>query len=218
MARAEHRLYRFLGPSEALSAVKWAELAAREIGSAANGSAMVVGGTGFYIKVLAEGISPVPDVPHEGAAPDYGYLRRIDPDTRIAPSDAQRISRAIEVFEATGIPLSEWQKKPKRKFLDADFSIEVVDIPAGELDARIERRTRRMLASGAIGEVAALFAPPSAPISDVIGVREIRAHLAGAMDLEELERAIVLRTRQYAKRQRTFFRTQFPLARRIAAI
>ncbi|MDR2098974.1 MAG: tRNA (adenosine(37)-N6)-dimethylallyltransferase MiaA [Rickettsiales bacterium] len=228
MAKAPHRMYGVLSGEDRMDAFRWSEMAASEIRAAweAGKTPYVVGGTGFYIKALAQGLSVVPAIPRpirdmvrkQGLKSKiselYEILKGYDPDlaTRINPHDKQRILRGIETFRATGMPLSSWQRQRKIKpFPEAEFEFFAVDFPMDELERRIEARTDAMIKAGVVDEVRAMLAmgyPEGAPIYKIIGVDAVSAHIGGKMSAGDMRAAIVLATRQYAKRQRTFFRTQ----------
>lgn len=223
-----HKLYGFIGGDERMDVSKWCEFAVSEIRKTFEEGKLpfVVGGTGFYIKALMEGLSVIPNVPQKirdlvrkesiGAkvADLYDIVKKYDPDlaSRISPRDKQRILRGIEVFRATGVPLSAWQRNKKiRPLGDMEFDIDLVDFEMCELERRIILRTSKMLECGAIDEVEALYKmgyDEKSAIYKVLGVKEIKNYLDGNMTIDELKNTIVLITRQYAKRQRTFFRTQ----------
>ncbi|MGN0929997.1 MAG: tRNA (adenosine(37)-N6)-dimethylallyltransferase MiaA [Alphaproteobacteria bacterium] len=228
LALVPHKLYGFIGGDERMDASKWCEFAVAEIKKVFEEGKQpyVVGGTGFYIKALTEGLSVIPSVPQKirdlvrkegiGAkvADLYNIVKKYDPDlaSRISPNDKQRILRGIEVFRATGVPLSAWQRNKKiRPLGDMEFDIELVDFEMCELERRIKFRTSKMLESGAIDEVEALYRlgyDERAGIYKVLGVKEIKDYLDGKMTMSDLKDKIILITRQYAKRQRTFFKTQ----------
>jgi tRNA dimethylallyltransferase len=134
-----------------------------------------------------------------------------DPDSarRFKPLDRQRILRSLEVVLATGRPLSEWQAMTAPPPLIAGAIIErhLLDVPRAELHARAEARFDRMIELGAVDEVRALpDFPADRPIMKAIGVRELKAHLAGDTGLEEARRRAKTVTRQYIKRQLTWWR------------
>ena len=187
----------------------------------------VVGGTGFYIKALTEGLSVIPTIPYnirtqvrkEGIKAKNEYLhnilRKYDPElaAKINPSDRQRMLRGIEVFRATGVPLSAWQRNKKVKPLpDVQFDVNIVDFEMPVLEERIALRVDKMLEMGVVDEVKRMlelgYDEERAAIFKVIGVATIRKYLSGEYDLAAMKKELVLLTRQYAKRQRTFFRTQ----------
>ncbi|MBT9370984.1 tRNA (adenosine(37)-N6)-dimethylallyltransferase MiaA [Rhizobium sp. CSW-27] len=185
-----------------------------------------VGGTGLYFKALTGGLSEMPAIPAairdnlrgrllgEGAAVLHGELAACDPAMaeRLMPGDGQRIVRALEVFVATGRSIADFQAARGPMLVDPDKAEKIVVLPDRKaLHARIDRRFEIMLQTGAIEEVQALLAlgpAPDAPVMRAIGVAEITALLAGTMSrAEAIERGSAL-TRQYAKRQMTWFRNQ----------
>jgi tRNA dimethylallyltransferase len=225
-ARAPHALYGFVGGSEAYSAGRYAADAARAVHEAYNKGLrpIIVGGTGLYFKALIEGLSPMPDVPEEiraqwreqaaRAEPGalHAILARRDPAmaARLAPGDTQRIVRALEVLESSGVSLLEWQQRPRQPVLGAEETVRIVVSPEREeLYRRIDARFEAMLAAGALEEVsqlAALQLDPALPIMNALGVRPLLAHLAGTLQREAAVEAAQTETRQYAKRQLTWAR------------
>src|SRR5690606_13100110 len=189
-AAAPHRLYGVLSAAEACSAGRWRGWAVREIAAAsATGSLpVVVGGTGLYLKALLEGLAPIPDTPAEvrervrsrlreqGAAALFAELAERDPPTaeRISPSDTQRILRGLEVLEATGEPLSVWQRRSPRADAREIRTLALVLAPPREaVYAACDARFDRMLEAGALDEVARLAAmrlPPDLPAMRAVGV------------------------------------------------
>jgi tRNA dimethylallyltransferase len=238
-ARAPHRLYGTVPAGEAYSVGRWLEDAARAIEEATSGGRVpiLVGGTGLYFKALLEGLAPVPDIPREiraawreraealGAEGLYRELAARDPAmaSRLKPSDAQRLVRALEVIDATGISLGEWQGGNASPLLPAEAVAKLVIAPEREaLYAAIDARFDAMFAAGALEEVRALAAlglDPGLPAMRAHGVRELAAHLGGACSLEEAVVKAKTETRRYAKRQMTWLRrfmqdwTWFPDAR-----
>jgi tRNA dimethylallyltransferase len=183
-----------------------------------------VGGTGMYFGVLTEGIANIPPVPAElrtrvtarrkeiGAEAFHTELGTRDPESavRLAPSDTQRVLRAYEVFEATGRPLSRWQKETGKPVLEGcTLARFVLAPPREELYARIDARFDCMIASGALAEAKALAGlDPALPAAKILGLRELLAVGAGTMPLEEAKAAAKQATRNYAKRQLTWFRNR----------
>ncbi|MCS0503836.1 tRNA (adenosine(37)-N6)-dimethylallyltransferase MiaA [Ancylobacter mangrovi] len=226
-ARAPHRLYGHVDGAQDYSVAHWLEDARREIAAAweAGRLPILIGGTGLYFKALTQGLSPMPPVPPEirarvrGLGEDAGRLHArlaaLDPASaeRLRPSDTQRLMRALEVFEATGRPLVEWQKErgaapPLREEETARLFL-ATDRTA--LRERIAGRFHAMMAAGALEEVAALDArrlPEDRTILKAHGVPWLRRHLAGEIGLEEAIAGGILDTRRYAKRQDTWFRHQ----------
>lgn len=235
-ALAPHRLYGVMSAAERCSAGRWAALAKAEI-DAAHAQArlpILVGGTGFYLKALTQGLSAIPEVPAEARAeavnlraqlgPEafHAELARIDPRAgeRLIVADAQRTTRAYEVWLATGRTLSDWQDEPPIPPLpDAQFLTFVIDPPRAALYAACDARFDAMLAAGAVEEVRALAAlnlDPALPAMKALGVPELLNHLEGAVSLAEATLAAKQATRQFAKRQSTWFRTQIGASERVS--
>lgn len=232
-ARVPHRLYGFLDGSEVCSAAFWAETAMDEIESAWSVGKLpiLVGGTGMYFKVLLDGIAKVPDIPDEirsavrreceqdGSKALHRQLQDIDSEAaaRLAPGDSQRVSRAVEVFRATGIALSTWQKDtppgPMAEFDRAGAVDKTVIIPERrDLYQRCDLRFDYMLTAGAIAEVEALLArqlSPDLPIMRALGVPALTAYLGGTISLDAAAAEAKMQTRRFAKRQLTWLRNQF---------
>jgi tRNA dimethylallyltransferase len=186
----------------------------------------VCGGTGLYLKALTSGLSTLPEIPDpvrrliraryrdlDGAAL-HGVLQARDPEAaaRLGPTDVQRLTRALEVIEATGRPLAAWHAQcPPQPALAARAVTIVLLPPRQELYPRLDARFERMIAGGAIDEVRALLAhgrDPDLPAMKAVGVRQLASHLKGGFGLTEACRLAKQATRQYAKRQMTWIRTQ----------
>ena len=185
---------------------------------------ILVGGTGLYFKALLEGLAPVPDIPAEiraywreqaerlGPEALHGELAARDPGmaAKLRSSDPQRIARALEVIDATGVSLSEWQGAPAASVLAPETVLRLVIAPEREpLYAGIDARFDRMIEAGALEEVEALLAlglDDALPAMRAHGVRELRAHLAGTSSLAEAVAKSKTETRRYAKRQMTWLR------------
>jgi tRNA dimethylallyltransferase len=232
MAEVPHRLYGLLAGDAKIDAFKWSELAAAEVRAAwaAGKAPYVVGGTGFYIKALTEGLSVMPSIPpkirelvrkefRDAKLDDMAaVLKKYDPElvSKVSRRDRQRILRGIETFRATGIPLSAWQRNRKIRPLEgAEFEFTFIDLPISELEERIKIRTESMVAGGLVEEMDRTLAigyGGDASIFKVIGAQAVRDYIDAKATLPKMKAAIVLATRQYAKRQRTFFRTQFKAA------
>jgi len=227
-ARAPHRLYGVMPAAERSSAMSWRTLALAELHAAwdAGRIPLVVGGTGLYFKALVEGLAPVPEIPPDvrdaarerltqlGGKAFHDELRRRDPETasRLDPGDSQRLVRAWEVLEASGIALSEWQARaPEGERFPGERLAIKLDVPRQPLYARIDRRFAAMVEEGAANEVAALDAlglDPSLPAMKAVGVPEFRCHLRGEATLEEAVQAGQTASRRLAKRQMTWLRHQ----------
>lgn len=226
MAGIEHRLFGAWDGAEACSAAAWAARAKAEIAACHVEEAVpiLVGGTGLYLKVLLEGIAPIPEIDpavratvramDEAAA--YKLLQIEDPlrAAELDPGDRQRIARALEVKRSTGVTLADWQMA-KAGGLGEEATLHplIVMPDRAWLYERCDRRFAAMLEEGAIEEVAALLArelDPALPVMRAIGVPEIAACLAGAIDPDTMVAAGQQATRNYAKRQFTWFRRQPP--------
>lgn len=225
-ARAPHALYGFVPAHEAYSAGRFAADAARAIAVARAGGhvPIVVGGTGLYFKALLEPLAPIPAIPGEirarwrveaeqiGPAKLHEALAARDPQTaaRLRPSDPQRIVRALEVLEATGKPLVEWQQLSGEPVLAEDEAVRLVMIPERDwLLQRVDARLDGMIKDGALDEVRALEAlklPAGLPILGALGVLPLARHLRGESSLETAVERTRLDTRQYIKRQLTWLR------------
>ena len=224
MGGIDHRLFGAWDGATACSAARWAEVAREEIAKCheENAVPILVGGTGMYMKVLLEGIAPIPEIDPEirrvvRALPvetAFEALMIEDPEraTLLEPTDSQRIARALEVKRSTGVTLGDWQLAKTGGIGDEIALFPLVLLPPREwLYARCDTRFAQMLASGAKDEVEALLArglDPDLPVMRAIGVPEIRALLASEATVEETIEAGAQATRNYAKRQYTWFRRQ----------
>lgn len=186
---------------------------------------MIVGGTGLYLSSLLKGLSAVPDIDPDirlkarelmaevGPQDFHNLLAGIDPEVaqRLSNNDTQRILRAYEVIQSTGQSLLDWHKMPlEEEAIDCDLHL--IDRPRKELHQRCRERFEQMLTTGAIEEVDALLArgySADQPIMKALGVAEITAYLRGEVSLSEATERAVISTRQYIKRQSTWFRNQF---------
>jgi tRNA dimethylallyltransferase len=215
--RVPHHLYGVLPLTEACDAQRFHELAKpvlEEIASRGK-TPLVVGGSGLYLKALTHGLAPLP----QGDAAMREKLRLMPLEQKVAelltldPAAATTVNlrnpryveRALEICLLTGKPQSEL----RQSFQNATPDIRglVLNWEREALCRRIEARTRQMLASGAIEEVAAL-GEVSLTACKAIGIREIRDHLTGKLTREQTIEAISIATRQYAKRQATWFRRE----------
>lgn len=232
-AAAPHRLYRFLDASETCSAAFWAEKAMEEIEAAwaAGRMPIVIGGTGMYFKVLLEGLARIPEIPDEiraavrqecaeyGSAHLHAELATYDTAAaeRLFPGDSQRVCRAVEVYRATGKPLTEWHKDtppgPMQAADEEGLINKMVLNPDREiLYDRCNRRFDLMIEHGALEEVEALMQrklDTSLPAMRALGVPSLIQYLTGEMSLEEAGEDAKMQTRRFAKRQLTWFRNQF---------
>jgi len=228
MGGIEHRLYGHVPAGAAYSTGDWlreATALVRELRERGK-RPVFVGGTGLYFRALTGGLSDMPAIPNsvrervrarlaaEGAEALHRELAERDPETaaRLMVGDGQRIVRALEVIEATGKSISTFQSASGPAVIDPERAEKIVVLPdRAVLTARIDRRFGLMLKAGAVDEVKALLAqdlPPAMPVMKAIGVPQIAAMLAGEMrEADVIERGAAA-TRQYAKRQMTWFRNQ----------
>jgi tRNA dimethylallyltransferase len=225
-AAVPHHLIDILDPTEAYSAGRFAQDAACAISEirARGRLPLLVGGTLLYLRALRDGLSALPradlDVRAtlDAEAAEHGWdvlherLRRLDPAAaeRIAPSDRQRIQRALEVHALTGRPISELQRAGRRAHAAEILSVALVPEDRAELRARIEQRFDAMVAHGFVAEVERLRArgdlSADMPSMRAVGYRQLWSHLDGAYGWEEARSKAIVATRQYAKRQLTWLR------------
>jgi tRNA dimethylallyltransferase len=228
-ARAEHRLYGVADAADAWSVGRWtrAILPLLEILRAEGRPALIVGGTGLYFTALTKGLADIPDVPvaaREEAGALYDTegeeafrlrLTAFDPPAAaaIAPGDRQRLTRAWAVARSTERSLSDWQASTRPLLEPRTYERIVVEPDRAALYANCDARVAAMVEQGALDEVKALAArglDPVLPAMKAVGVREFAAHLAGEMSLDAAIEAVRQATRNYAKRQLTWFRNQTP--------
>lgn len=228
-----HVLYSVFGPEHVSTAPEWAELALKEIEHAAENNAhpLIVGGTGFYIKTLMEGLSPLPEIPAEirdqamvlmdelGAPQFHQVLEKIDPEmaARLNPGDTQRLIRAWEVITATDMSLAKWQEIPNKPLADhLEFKVVAILPERDRLYDTINKRVHSMIENGALKEVEALSKRLDAgefaitnPIVKAHGFRPLKSALKNEMSMEDAIEQTQMETRQYAKRQFTWVRNQY---------
>ncbi|QCI97487.1 tRNA (adenosine(37)-N6)-dimethylallyltransferase MiaA [Agrobacterium larrymoorei] len=223
-----HHLYGHIPASSLYSTGEWLrEISALLTELLAEGRLpVIVGGTGLYFKALTGGLSDMPPIPadireryrqrliEEGSAPLHQELQARDPAmaTVLKPADGQRIVRALEVLEATGSSIRTYQTTSGPMIIDPDRAQKLVVLPERSiLHERINRRFENMMQSGAVEEVQALLSldlPPDSTALKAIGVSQIAEMLAGRMSQEDVTEKSAAATRQYAKRQMTWFRNQ----------
>ncbi len=214
--RAPHRLYGHVSHDTTYSAGHWL----REVQPLLRGAErpIIVGGTGLYFSALTEGMAEIPPTPPEIRAEademslealvaglDARSLSRLDQRNRA------RVQRAWEVLCATGRPLADWQEDTPPPALGLHDALPLLfQVEKDWLNARIERRFDAMLEQGALDEVASMqdLYDPALPVCRAIGVPELMAHLEGRMTLHEARDRATIATRQFAKRQRTWFRAR----------
>jgi tRNA dimethylallyltransferase len=229
-ARVPHRLYGHVNAAEPYSAGRWLADARAALSEAAaiDRVPILVGGTGLYFKLLTEGLAEIPSIPHdirerlrarvvaEGAPALHADLTWRDPASaaRLDPGDRTRIVRALEVLQATGRSLTEWQQGNMPPILHPTDCVKRFLAPDRvELRRRIEARFDAMLTAGALEEVRALAArglDPLLPAMKAHGVPWLIRHLQGEIGLDEAAEQAKADTRRYTKRQFTWFRNQLP--------
>lgn len=222
-----HALYGHVAAGAAYSVGQWQTDALAAIAQAHHAGRLpiIIGGTGLYFKSLSDGLANIPDIPDDirhrlraalathGAAHMHGLLAACDSPlaARLNPNDGQRILRGLEVFQATGQPLSTWQQQETTSPLDFPV-VNLLLMPQRDwLYARCNQRFEQMIEAGAMAEIEALQAlrlDPDTPVMKALGVPELLAHLAGDLPLEEAVSQAQQQTRRYAKRQMTWFRNQ----------
>jgi tRNA dimethylallyltransferase len=227
LARAPHRLIDILDPSESYSAARFRDDALREIRAihAAGRIPLLVGGTMMYFRALQQGLAELPSADPatrarietqaaaEGWEALHGRLQAIDPAAaaRIHPNDPQRLQRALEVYELTGLPLSKWLARGAEEPFPYR-AVELVVMPAERevLRRRIAGRFEAMLYAGFMDEVEGLFRrgdlSPELPSIRCVGYRQAWGYLAGDYDADTMAEKAVAATRQLAKRQLTWLR------------
>ncbi|MCE9522689.1 MAG: tRNA (adenosine(37)-N6)-dimethylallyltransferase MiaA [Alphaproteobacteria bacterium] len=226
-AQAPHYLYGFVSAFEPFSVGHWLEAAQSALTEVrAKGLLPIItGGTGLYFAALLNGLSPIPDIhasirvearqrlAEVGNERFHAELAARDPvmGARLNAGDSQRLLRAWEVIEATGQSLSEWQMLKGTPVLDGDLARYVLKPNRDWLVARIARRFAGMIEGGALEEVQAVKTlNPDLPAARALGVPQLIAHLDGRLSLEQAIEQATAQTRQYAKRQMTWFRHQMP--------
>ena len=228
-AQAEHRLYGVADAAEAWSVGRWSRAALAVLGELASEGrpAILVGGTGLYFMALTKGLADIPDVPQEvreaveanyrslGEASFRGRLALTDPEaaSSIERGDRQRLLRAMSVQAATGRSLSDWKADTAPLLAPGSWTGLVVEPERPVLYTRCDARVDLMIRDGALEEVRSLLArglDPALPAMKAVGVRELAAWLAGDMTSDQAVDALKQATRNYAKRQLTWFRNQTP--------
>lgn len=226
---AVHRLYGIADGAEAWSVGRWQRAAMGEIETARSEGrpVIIVGGTGLYFRALTHGLAEVPAVPDalrdaltqefdvRGEDAMRAELRIADPaaEARIMRGDRQRLVRALAVARHTGRSLSDWQNQTTAPLPENSFETLLLLPEREALYARCDLRAEQMMQQGALEEVERLLArelPPELPVMKAVGVRELAAHLKGEITKAEALDRLKTATRQYAKRQMTWFRNQTP--------
>lgn len=228
LARAPHRLIDILDPAEAYSAARFRTDALREMAevTAAGRIPLLVGGTGLYFRALRQGLSDLPGADPvvrarlEAEAAALGWealhqrLRQVDPvaAARIHPNDPQRLQRALEVYELTGRPLSELQRGGGAALPYRVVALALAPMERERLHARIHDRFHLMLERGLVAEVEGLYRRgdlgPDKPSIRCVGYRQVWSYLAGEVEYPAMVELGITATRQLAKRQFTWLRSE----------
>jgi len=214
----KHHLYGIISVKNHFSVGLWQRLAIKKIReiNKKGKSAIVTGGTGLYFKILVDGLVEIPQVPkidYSNIVEEYKkkYPKILE---GINLRDTQRVSRAISVYKNTGISLNEWHKKENKKYFNSDsFTKILITPPKLELEKKIKKRFLKMLKDGAIKEAKNYRELNLSPNSlhsanSIIGLNEIALFLEQRISMNELKEKVLIRTRQYAKRQFTWLRGQ----------
>jgi len=228
-AAIPHRLYGFLQAEENLNAARWAELAKMEIQAAhvAGLLPILCGGSGLYLKALTSGMAKIPEInpavraglqqrlAAEGLAKLYLELSRMDAElaARLKPTDTQRILRGLEVFIGTKKKLSDWQTDEHSRPPEYNFEWDILLPTREQLYGNINMRTYQMIAAGVLNEVRAVDIPETSTAWKTHGYREFKSYLRDEISLDAAITATQQVTRNYAKRQFTWWRGQTPQAR-----
>lgn len=229
LARAPHRLIDIIDPAESYSAARFRDDALREMTeiTAAGHIPLLVGGTMLYYRALQQGLSPLPpgdaelrarieaEAAEKGWQALHDHLAKVDPESaaRIHPNDPQRLSRALEVYELSGQPLSVlWREQEKSTFPYRAVKLAVAPTDRALLHQRIAQRFELMLEQGFIEEVEALYLRgdlhSELPSMRCVGYRQVWQYLAGEWDRETMTERGIIATRQLAKRQFTWLRSE----------
>ena len=231
-----HHLVGVADGSQAWSVGRWLEAAKAVLEDLAARAkpAIVVGGTGLYFRALTNGLAMIPAVPvaaRDAAEAEFNVngeaavrelLVQLDPEAedRIEAGDRQRLVRALAVVQHTGTPLSQWQAGTSPVLAPGSWRGIVLEPPRETLYARCDARLQAMLHEGALEEVRALLDRklwPALPVMKAVGVREFARALAGELPIHEALAQAQQATRNYAKRQLTWFRNQTPDWQRLAS-
>ena len=222
----KHHLYGFISVKDNFSVGKWYKLITKKIKEIKNRGKipLIVGGTGLYFRALTDGLVEMPEVKKI----DFSKLNSMErwmmknsyqkknPNIfkGINQNDIQRVSRAISVYEGTGLTLKDWQNKKNKKYFKSSDFIKLCLLPPKEiLEKKIIKRFNQMLKTGALNEVRKYkkkFLEPGSFISanSIIGIYEIVLYLGNSIGIKELKERVLIRSRQYAKRQYTWQRGQ----------
>lgn len=211
-----YKLFSILPLDKQISVADYLDMARRAYDAAVRAGRVpiFVGGTGYYINAIINGISPMPDIDdavrrhaRELVASDIDAARRMLPPEFTA-TDPQRVARAVEVFLQTGRHITEFQNAPRTGAVAPDAYKILINPPLDALRRRIAARVPKMVSGGAIDEGRAVI-ESGWDARRAIGAAQMVAYLRGEIDMDTCVQNWIIKTNQYAKRQRTWFRTQF---------
>ena len=223
----KHHLYGVIDLNEKFSTGQWLKLTIKKIKDIQKKKKIpiLVGGTGLYFQSLINGLVKIPEIPlkfrnkvrlmskKEGQKKFYKKLLKLDPKIKdkFDPNDTQRSIRAYEVKSYTNVSMYDWLTKTKSEFKDSDFLKLHIKTKREKLIERINLRTSSMINEGAVNEVKKflkLKIIKNQSVNKVIGIAELTQYLNHEITLEEAKELILIKTRQYAKRQATWARTR----------
>lgn len=228
-AEIPHKLYEIYEASNRGNVMDWLVLCKQEIDTARQNrqTPIIIGGTGMYLDALINGLSPIPETPQtirdkvenmlqeKGLEHLYEIIQKTDPKTaqKLSPNDSTRIRRAVEIWLDTNKPVSYWHNIAPKPFYPAQNFFKIYIKPErSELDKRARLRFDKMMEMGALEEVkklVPLHLSDSLPAMRALGVQELKNFLENKCTLEEAIELGKLHTRQYAKRQSTWFNNRF---------
>ena len=225
--KINHHLYGFQSVKNEFSTGQWLKLVKKKIKEIRNKNKIpiLVGGTGLYFKALTDGLVRIPKIPKTirnkirskqkqmGQKKFYLKLLKLDKfvKNKIVSNDIQRSLRAYEVIYFTKKSIFEWYKKTKSQYKKDEFLSIYIDYPKEQLVNKITKRVDQMIKDGAVEEVknfGKLNLKNNNNLNKVIGIREIKDFIDKKTSFKEMKLNIVIKTRQYAKRQRTWSRGQ----------
>jgi tRNA dimethylallyltransferase len=217
-----HKIYSIISLKEKFSVARWLQLLQKERELSPNKKLIIVGGTGLYLEAIIKGLSEVPQIPENiynhiaeklakhGWNALYQELLLQDSEAKLLPNDKQRLIRALAVLEGTGKSLTFWQKQPTKPFIPEKELCKIWLKPKREiLYDRINRRFIQMLESGALEEAEAVRQDKEITQTKIIGLEDILNYLNGILSRQAMIEKAQQKTRNYAKRQETWFKNKF---------
>lgn len=223
-----HALYGHISREHPYSVGEWLKDIARIFEKTPPHKVVIIGGTGLYFSALTEGLAEIPPISpdikntaDQLRKSDYHQMvSELDPKTAAKTdlANPMRVQRAWEVLKQTGKGLAQWHNKTPKSLLPPDICQKIVlEMPTERLNQRIEKRFHQMVLTGAIEEAASElpYWNPSRPSAKAIGAFELISYIKGDISLQEAQKAAVIATQKYAKRQRTWFRNRMKKWERI---